>query len=135
MKVLIKIIGRLLKSEKLTIANRLILTTYILDSLDSLPFDSIITVSESGETLIQGTPLDVDKTRQLRESSRAALDNQALAVIRAQVAFTAVTLGVHKVTNPEQLLFARAALWWGQEEIKHLRALAQRPQELPLSGD
>ncbi len=124
-----------LTRSDLTIADRNKLTFAILDTNYALPFRDIIQVNDVGETLLNGHPLDMDKARQLRESARAALDNQALDVIRAQVAFAAVTLGVHKVLNAEQMLFARAALWWGQESDKHLRMLAQVDQQLPLSED
>jgi hypothetical protein len=76
--------------------------------------------------LINGKYVEVDKILQLRDSARVVLENKAFKLIREQVVFTAVALGVHTVETERQMLFARAAIWFGQQEEKFLQALAQR---------
>ncbi len=100
------------------------LVTSILDNLQALPFRDIISVNEQGILLVNGRPLDNESGMQLRESSRAALQSVALKFINDQVAFNAVTMGVHKVERPEQMVFSRAAIWWGQQQLIQLRLLA-----------
>lgn len=124
--------SKLLSGVSLSTTQRNLLTAAVLDKLGALPFRDILTITGSGQLLLQGRSLDIEKVRQLQESAKAALQSQALLLIREQVAFTAVTNGVHKAEDEKQILFARAALWWGQQEHSMLRLLAQEEQEPTL---
>lgn len=124
--------SKLLTRASLTVPQRNLLTAVVLDKLGALPFKDILTVTGSGQILIQGRSLDIEKVRQLQEAAKSALRNQALLLIREQVAYTAVTHGVHKAEDEKQILFARAALWWGQQELHMLKLLAQEEQEPTL---
>lgn len=98
---------------------------FVLEKMGALPIRDVIAVSEEG-LLINGESVDIDKARKIHESANAALDNACLRLVREQVAYAAVTYGVHKAETPTQMLFARAALWWGQQEHRLLEALAAR---------
>lgn len=100
-----------------------------MDNLQSLPISSIITTNEEGEILLNGSSLDIEKIRLLRESARIALDNPALKIINQEVLFIAVTGGLHKAVTPEDLYFYRAAIWFGQQLESQLKILAQRTDE------
>lgn len=132
MKFSTTLILRCLKNKNLPIEDRNALVVHILGELQALPLSDIIYVSPDGQLLVRGRSLDMEQMRLLRESASVALTNHALTLIREQVTFEAITLGIHKVENPEQLFFARAALWWGNEVEKKLLLLAQRQQEPSL---
>lgn len=103
---------------------RLKLTTSILETLQALPFRDIISVNEKGVMLVNGRQLELEQMIQLRESARGALQSTALKLIEDQVLFNAVTIGVHKLEKTEQILFSRAAIWWGQQQHELLKLLA-----------
>lgn len=128
-KICVGLVNYLLSKSNLTLAQRNSVVVHILDSLQGLPLASIITVNELGETLINGSPLDMEKAKQLKESARVALDNIALKVINQQVVFQAVTGGVHNAVTPEHLYFYRAAIWFSQQAEAQLKLLAQRSEE------
>lgn len=128
--MLISFICFLLKRKKLTTEERQRLTNQILSSIDALPLHAIITVDE-GKTFIRGVPLDGEKAIAIRDSASQAIHNQALAFVHEQVLYQAVSLGVHQAHTPEQVQFAKAAIWYAQEEKKLLTALSNEdPREL-----
>lgn len=125
-KLSTKLVVKLLKWSDLDIRDRNILTTQILDSLMVLPIYDIIKISEEGSLIINNRPVDIEKARILRESAIAALSNQSLRAVHDQVLFEAVSMGVHNVDRPEQMFFARAAIWYAQHEVNILKTLAQQ---------
>lgn len=108
----------------LSIEDRALLTTAVLDKLVALPIRDIITVDEKKSIFVNGKPLDFEQAVQLRESARGALANHAMRLVRQQVLYAAVVAGVHKVESPAQMFFSRAAIWFGKEEEALLRMLA-----------
>lgn len=117
-----------LKRSDLSLEQRNKLTIHIMGSVGALPLTDIIYVSEEG-LLVNGRSLAPEQLMQLRESAIAALNNQALTLIRQQATFEAITLGVHKVQSEKELLFARAAVWWGSVVEAKLKILAQKDHE------
>lgn len=115
-----------LNRADISMDDRALLTTAILDKLGALPLSAIITNDEQGQLLVHNEPLNIENARILRDSAIQALENQALALIRSQVAFSAITIGIHKAEKVEQMIFGRTALWWGQEVERYLMILAQR---------
>lgn len=104
------------------------LVALVLEKLGALPFKEVIT-QEGSQLFINGVEVDFEKARLIRESALAALENPALRLVREQTAFAAVTYGMHKAETPVQMLFGRAALWFGQQEIRFLEILAQKDLE------
>jgi len=131
-EVIVKICIYLLRSVKLTEDSRNKLITCVLDRLHALPFRDIIRRDEQGVLLVNDKTLDVEKSIILKESARGALQSVALKIINDQVAFNAVTLGVHKVEKPEQMMFSRAAIWWGQQQEILLKLLASEDGTSPI---
>ena len=128
-----KIARRLLKNGTLSLEESVRCSEALLAVMGALPFKDIITHNEFGRITVNGKEIDIDQAKRLRANATAALENQALTLIREQAAYTAVTVGVHKAESPNQMFFARAALWWGQQEHTLLELLAGR--ELPPSED
>lgn len=103
-----------------------LLTRIVLEKVHAAPITDILFVDERGVLHVDGKAIDIDKMRQLRDAARLALQNPALTLIRAQVARQASVLAAIKAETTRDLVFARAALWWGDEELKKLQILAQQ---------
>lgn len=131
-KLVAKLAVRALNMTILSVEDRNLLTAAILNTLQALPLHAILEQDESGAMIVQGKPLDVEKGRQLRDGAAAALRNPALLLIREQITYTAFVGASITSKIPEDLLFYRAALWWGQETEKLLKLLAQRSEEPDL---
>lgn len=123
------LIRRSLAKNDLTLQQRNEIITYILTNLHALPLHGIITTNTEGEILIEGRSLNVEKVIQLREAARIALDNKALKIVHQEVLYAAVVGGLHKGKSDLDLLFYRAAIWFGQQLEVQLKILAQQMDE------
>lgn len=119
----------LLNKSNLSLEDRNLLTVCLLDKLAALPLRDMIITNEEGKLIVNGRPLTVEACSKLRESARAALDSYALNLIREQVAFTAITDGINKAVNIEQMYFSKAAIWVQEQEIIWLKRLAQQEDQ------
>ena len=115
----------LLKYSRISIEDRIILTASVLDKLQALPLRDIIKFNEEGILLVNGRTLTSEGKAMLREGAKTLLNNATRKMIHEQVAFAAISIGVHNGQTPEQLMFARSAIWYGQQEDILLRKLAQ----------
>lgn len=132
-KLVVWIVGWALK-RNLTIEERNKIVVHILTSLQAAPLTDIITVSEEG-IKIGDKFLDMEQATLLREASMLALNNRALKLIREQVTYVAFVLLGIKADDAKSLLFARAALWWGQQEEFYLQLLAQKKHTVEEEPD
>lgn len=114
---------KLLRNEKLSIEDRNLLTTALLDKLGAIPVRARITIDETGRCLVDGKELTVEKSNRLLASARALKRNFAYKLIQETVTFLAIKQGVHYNTSPEQGLFAKAILWQQVEEQQLLDKL------------
>jgi len=121
---LVQFVAWLLSRSRISIRDRIVLTNAVLDKLAVVQSGDILTVDSSGKLAISGQPMELEFARILSESARAMLHSTARSVVRKQVEYIAVTHGIHKAETPEQMLFAKAAIWYGQEEDKLYRLLA-----------
>lgn len=119
----------LLMGARLSNEDRQLLTTAVLDRLGALPLHATITIDETGTCFVKGRPLNLETARRLKESSTALLKNYARKLVREQVRYLAISMGVHENLTPEQGLFAKAVLWVMQEEDKLYLSLAQHEEE------
>jgi len=122
-KLALKLIEWLLKRD-LSWETRSKLTSLVLISVDALPVKDIISVDDDGSLLVGGRKMEIEQAIHLRESARAMLGNTAYKVIRDQVAYQAITLGFHKAETERQILFGKAAIWYGQQEEVLLKLLS-----------
>lgn len=123
MSFVVKVVCWLLKRD-LSVQDRIVLTNTLLEQLGALPFSAIIKVSDSGHITVRDKPLDAELYGSLKESAKAALENPAIQLMWEANAFEAVEFGVHQGLNEYHLLFAKTALWNGQQERKFLKELA-----------
>ena len=114
-----------MQHSKFSLENRTKCTTALLNKLNFIPYIDIIKVDTKGRTVVNGRPLDLEKSKQLREHAKVMLDNPTRNLVREQVAFKAVNIGVHNGDTPEKLYFSRVALWIYQKEDELYHTLAQ----------
>lgn len=119
-----------LRSRRFTNEQRQIFTASLLDRIGALPLRARIRVDETGKVFVGGKPLNLDTAKTLRETAKAMLRNYARRQVREQVLFMAVHKGVFENESPEQGLFAKAALWFAQEEDKLYLELAGAEQDV-----
>lgn len=115
----------LLKSVDLSIEDRSLLTACVLETLAALPLHDIIKVDTDGTLMVNGEYVELEQAKKLRESARVALGNYAFNFIRDQVTFEGIKTGFLQADSEKQSFFGKAAIWWGQQEIKFLMLLAQ----------
>lgn len=115
----------LLKWVRLDNESRQLLTSALLDKLGAIPVHARITVDDAGQVFVDGRPLTLEASRQMHDASKAMLNNFARRFVREQVTYMAIQKGVHQNISPEQGLFAKAALWFFQEEDELYRKFAQ----------
>lgn len=114
----------LLNKTDLSIEDRSMLTSCLLDRLCAYPLSDIITV-DNGSLYIKGKGVDLETATKLRESAKGALANFALNTIYEQVKFEAIVTGFIKADSEKQSFFGKAAIWWGEREAYYLKLLAQ----------
>lgn len=116
--------AELLRSAALSMEDRNLLTTVLLDRLGALPIRARILSDGKTILAVDGKPLNEQKAIRLRSSARSLYNNFALKFVRETIDFMAVKEGIHNATTPEQVLFAKAILWQHDEEQKLIYALA-----------
>lgn len=122
--MLVRFICWLLKNKKLSVKDKQLLTNQALTSIGALPTHAILTV-DNNKLFIRGVPVDDERKYLIREAAESALHNTALRTIHEEVLYQAVSMGVHQAHTPEMMQFAKAAIWWGQEQDKLLKSLSE----------
>ena len=115
-KVIAKFVVYILRHKRLSGEAKAICTSALLDNLFAIPICDIITFDTQGTIQIRGRTLEPEQAKVFAESARLLRDSFAKKVIREQVAYEAVKLGVKQGLTPDMILFAKAALWYDQEE-------------------
>lgn len=125
-----KLAVKLLRDEALSIEDRNLLTTALLEKLGALPTRARIQLETSAtgqviRILLDGQPLNERTTQRLARAARSLQNNFAHKLVQETLDFMAIKQGVHFNVNPEQGLFAKAILWQHNEERQLYEALAQ----------
>lgn len=115
----------LLRHGRLGNEERQLLTATILDRLGALPIRAKVIVDGAGRISIGGNKMTFEAAKAAQSAAQALLKNFAYKVVREQVTYMAIQKGVHENVTPEHGLFAKAALWWMQEERELYLSLAQ----------
>lgn len=118
--IIAKFVVFILRHKRLSGEAKAICTSALLDNFNFLPICDIITFDTQGTIQIKGRSLEPEQAKAFAESARLLRDSFAKKVIREQVAFEAVKMGIHQGLTPDMILFAKAALWYAQEEDKVL---------------
>lgn len=113
-----------LKRKNLSRTDRVRLVNSLLSTVGALPLHATIT-EDGGSLSIKGVPLDGERMAKIRENASAVLHNQAWQAVHEQALYLAVSLGIHKSQDFDQTMFAKAAIWFGEQERELLQTLAQ----------
>lgn len=121
-----RLICALLRSAHISVQDRTLLTSCLLDKLGGFPMSDILGIDENGQLLVRGKRVDASQALILRRSARRLLREPSRKLVHDQVTFKAVTMGVHQGDTPEKVLFSKVALWWGQQEDELYKLFAQQ---------
>ena len=124
-RILTNLIVWAMRNTRFSLEDRTKCVTALLDKLNFVPYKDIIERDDVGKTVINGRVLDLEMARQIRESAKALLDNQCRKIVKDQVAFKAVNIGVHNGDTPDKIIWSRVALWIYQQEEELLEKLSQ----------
>ena len=116
-----KVIAELNKHD-LSLEERSLLITAVLGKIAALPLRDIIIPNEEG-LFVNGRKATSEEQVSLRESAIAVLNSKAFRLIREQVLY-ATFVQATKSAIFEDMIFSKAAVWFGQQEETYLRLLA-----------
>lgn len=116
----------LLQRESLTLEERTLFTSALLNRLNALPAHDIITFDPKINVLtVNKVPVEPDLARVLRQEAKTILASSTWKLVREQVSFAAVVQGIHKGISPESVMFSKTALWNLQQLDELYQILAQ----------
>lgn len=121
--MLSKLVIWLLKSNTLSGDDKVKVTNALLKNIGALPLRSTISFDNNQTLHINGKKLDMEHATIFVDSCRSLKESFARQVIREQVKFLAIEIGVHQALNSEQVMFSKAALWVIQEEDKIINSI------------
>ncbi|MCK5605583.1 hypothetical protein KAR91_27060, partial [Candidatus Pacearchaeota archaeon] len=116
----------LMRNTKFSMENRNACTIALLDKLNAIPSHDIINVDATGQIYFNRKPVDADKMSQLRSQADDLINHPLRQLVREQVQFRAVKVGIHKGETAEQTLFARAAIWQADQEDEIYEQIAHK---------
>lgn len=85
-----------------------------------MPIDSVITFNIEGKILVNNKQLEVEQAIRLRQAARSLKDNSFYKLIKEQIAYEAIKMGVHSSVTMDGILMSKSALWIQQQEINLL---------------
>lgn len=124
----VRLAAWLLKGGRATGDDRSLLMAAIMENIGTLPTKKIITYDLTGRIAINGKLLTAEQSVSFRESVVSLQKNYARKVLRDQVAFLAVEMGVHQGLNQEMIQFSKAALWQIGQENELIATISELPQ-------
>jgi hypothetical protein len=124
--IVTKLVIWLMRNTKFSTENRTLCTTALLDKLRAIPAHSIVSVDDSGRVYLNNKVVDAEKTNQIRQQAEDLLNHPLRQLVRDEVAFKAVKLGVHQANNIDEVYFSKAAIWQTQQEEEIYERLAQK---------
>lgn len=104
-----------LKKAGLSLEDRTALVTALLDKLGAFPIGDMIITTPTGIS-INGRDLNPEQYIHFREQVVALKDNFARKMINEQLRYKATVIGVHESNTIDELLFAKAIIWFINEE-------------------
>ena len=116
---MLKLLLKLLKLKKLSQANKTLILNYLLEGVEALPINDVISYNAEGTILVNGQELTVEQAMRLREGAVALKNNWASNLIEEQIKYEAVKYGVHSSLTFDMLYMSKAAIWI-QEQRKRL---------------
>lgn len=97
----------------------------MLEKVNALPFRNVIIFDNKGTLIVDGKPISIEQARVIKEGAHTLVRNPARRLIREQLGYKAVEMGVHSAINVDMMHFSKAVLWLQQEEDKLLEELGE----------
>ncbi len=114
-----------LKTQKIEGADKTRVVNALLANIDALPIKDAVSI-ENGQIMLRGKPIESLETAQsLKQGAAAMLSNFTRKIAQEQLLFEASKIGLHQGMTPEQIIFAKAAIWCIQNEERIYRELDQ----------
>lgn len=100
-----------LKTTKIQGNDKTKLINALLANMDALPIRDTISI-ENGQILLRGKPIDSIETAQsLKQGASAMRQNFTRKIVQEQILFECSKIGLHLGKTPEDIMFAKAAIW------------------------
>lgn len=122
--MIVKLALRLLKNKRLKEEDKLLILNALLERISAIPIKSIITFDKDGTLNINGKTLTVEQTIAVKEGANSIKLNHTYKLIKDQIAFEAIKMGIHSSLSLDMVIFCKAALWLQQEEQKLIERLS-----------
>jgi len=129
-KLLLKFNLWLLKHKKLKGEEKTKVLNALLENIGALPLTAVLFFDQDGTLKVNGKALEVEQAISIREGAVALMSNPTYILIKQQIAFLAVTEGIHKSLNSDMLLFSKAALWIQAREKELIELLQGNLRDL-----
>lgn len=115
-----------LRSKRLSGNQKSLVLSALLNNLTAFPIRDIIKTDTEGNLRINGRKLDADAIIAFRESASALRESFSRKLIKEQLTYKAINLGVHMGLNTDSIIFSKAVLWIIQEENELIETLAMK---------
>lgn len=125
-KIIAKITVLALRSKSLKEEQKSYVLSALLDNMVFFPIQDVIATDKNGNLRVNGKKLDAEQIIAFRESATALKESFARKIIKDQMVFKAINLGVHMGINTESIAFSKAVLWILQEENILIETLAMK---------
>ena len=114
-----------LKSKQLSKEDRALILNALLESVQALPLNDLITFDVQGTLRVNGKQLEPEQMVQLREGAVSLEKNWAYRLIKDQTLYEAIKMGVHSSLTLDMVLMSKAAIWVIQNENKIINQLTE----------
>lgn len=94
---------------------RILALNWLNKSLNNFPLEDVIRFRNDGAVLANGKAMSVEQMVSFRESLSALKSNFAFQIIADQILFLAISEGIHKGLNTDQIMFSKSAIWFIQK--------------------
>lgn len=126
---MIKLLLKLLKSKKINSEDRSLILNFLLEKVNALPIKDVITYDLDGTVRVNDNNLTLEQAISLRESAVALQANQCYRLIKEQIAYESIKIGIHMGNTLEQIIFPKAALWVQAQEIELISKIVGQVEE------
>lgn len=121
---MLKLLLWLLKRKKLSQQSRALILNTLLERVQALPLRDLITYDLEGTVRVNGKSLDKEQIIMLREGAVALEKNWAYKLIRDQLTYEAIKMGIHSSLSLDMVLMSKSVLWVIQNEKKIIQQLS-----------
>lgn len=118
--IISKLVVWLLRHKQLLGESRSRVMDALLTNFNAVKIRDVIDRNEVGNLVINGRELSNEETNYFIQSCIAYRDSNARKVLRDQAVYEATKMGIHNGLTPETIQFAKAVLWWYQEQERLL---------------